>query len=347
MSFTKGMGIVLRIGKNIPHKKIQISEYTLPVSKTKSFRSRIYSPAPEKNPELPVIYFQHGMGIQGIDDPRLVNMAQSLASAGTVVITPELPEIKNLEITHKSVDNIESVFRSLLDGGMGYEVPSIGYCSASFSVGMGLVAINRIDSPKIKGVFGIGGYCNFEKTIPYVLSNFDIDNYASLVYFLNAHKRLDSKFLKEKDRIFRELIIDNGLLRTGTSAKGPQLISQAPKAVQTYFQNVLTSHAFRMEFAKRIAKVTKPMEITRVSPVFHLENINCTVCLIHGIDDPVISPEESRNLHGELQKRNKDSHLLVSTVLTHGDTLPIYKQLAEFPKVSSLFARFIRSILGP
>ena len=63
----------------------------------RQLRSLRYAPAGVQRP--PVAMLVHGAHPRGIDEPRLVAFARSLAAAGLEVHTPELPELLAFQLT--------------------------------------------------------------------------------------------------------------------------------------------------------------------------------------------------------------------------------------------------------
>ena len=92
--------VLLRYQNIIPNQSIKCTELFLSASSSNRFRTKYYYYQDVR--ENPVIYLQHGMNTHGIEDPRIIELAKSIASCGYVVVTPELSEIKELNLSQLS-----------------------------------------------------------------------------------------------------------------------------------------------------------------------------------------------------------------------------------------------------
>lgn len=140
-------------------KSLERKELQLPETGRRAFH---FYPT-GKNPEsLPGVYIQHGMSAMGIDDPRILELAENIASSNHSVILPELPEVKGLKIEEKTISNIQNLMLEINSTKRLFNGNQLGYLSASFSAGMGLIAASRSNTrDKIKSSMAIGAYCDF------------------------------------------------------------------------------------------------------------------------------------------------------------------------------------------
>ena len=79
---------------------IVTSEITLPLP-SGTVRARLYTP--RNHPYAPAIVVLHGVHYLGMDEPRMIAFASSLASCGLRVLTPELPGIKDYHVDEHTV----------------------------------------------------------------------------------------------------------------------------------------------------------------------------------------------------------------------------------------------------
>ena len=99
----------------------------------------------------PGIVVVHGMHELGIDEPRLVNFARSLAASGFFVMTPLVPGIADYRVEAESADLIGTAAQSFAQQ---LSVPRVGVLAISFSGGLALLAasdpqyapVNRLGS---------------------------------------------------------------------------------------------------------------------------------------------------------------------------------------------------------
>lgn len=296
-----------------------------------------------KNPEsLPGVYIQHGMSALGIDDPRILELAENIASSGHSVILPELPEVKGLRIEEKTIAHIEDLMMEVSSTKHLFNGNDLGYLSASFSGGMGLIAASKSNTrKKIKTSMAIGAYCDFLDTVPFVFSNYEIDPYAVYVILYNFLHRFEPALAEELQPVYYEAALDNGLKRGGTEALAEGLLKKTSSRAKDFFSQVGTDGNFRKELAKRVLNTVPENLPENLSPFYQLETLDGPVSLLHGKTDPVISPEESEKLTRLFQKKEISYVYRTSTALTHGDSLPLHSQIFGVPALLQTFGSFL------
>ena len=105
-----------------------------------SMRARAYVPA--TRPRQTVLLVS-GLHPAGIDEPRLIHLARTLAEANVLVVTPDIPELSRFDITPHVTDRIEAAALWLaLESGFAPD-GRIGLMGVSFSGGLAIVAAGR------------------------------------------------------------------------------------------------------------------------------------------------------------------------------------------------------------
>ncbi|TGM46032.1 alpha/beta hydrolase [Leptospira vanthielii] len=296
-----------------------------------------------KNPEsLPGVYIQHGMSAMGIDDPRILELAENIANSDHSVILPELPEVRGLRIEEKTISNIQDLMMEIHSTKHLFNGNDLGYLSASFSGGMGLIAASKSHTRnKIKSSMAIGAYCNFLDTVPFVFSNYDIDPYAVYVILFNFLHRFEPELSEELGPVYFEAALDNGLKRIGNDARAERLLSKTSVRAKEFFFQVGTDENLRTEIANRVLETVPQNLPENLSPFYQLETLDGPVALLHGKTDSVISPEESEKLALLFQKKEISYVHRTSTALTHGDSLPLHSQIFGVPALLQTFGSFL------
>ncbi|PJZ24495.1 alpha/beta hydrolase [Leptospira hartskeerlii] len=332
----QGFPFLLKYADMIDSPDSEIQEENLKVSKKSSFRTKIF-PGPENSP---VIYLQHGMSNRGIDDPRILTLAKHLKNTGATVYLPELPEVKGLEISVDTVPNIRALFQEIVNR----EGRAISFLSASFSAGMGMVALSGKEEQKnLKSALLVGTYSDFADTLPFILSNYDVDPYAVHVLLYNYISKLRPKLSKLEEFYF-EAALDNGLKRTGDEEKSSKLLQKLGQKEKDFVYRVQSDPGFRMGLVEPILSVLPPNFILRNSPKNFLSDWKAPIALLHGSDDAVISPDESEQLFDSLGNGKEEWKVILrSKLITHGDHLPFYTQLGEIPKLAGLWGFFLKN----
>jgi hypothetical protein len=109
-----------------------------------------------------------GVHPDGIDEPRLVDLARDLAGTGVNVVTPEIPDLMHYRLTARVTDTIEHAAEWLagrqdLSGGR-----SVAMIGVSFSGGLSIVAAGRPGlRDHVASVLSFGGHGNLPRVLRY------------------------------------------------------------------------------------------------------------------------------------------------------------------------------------
>ena len=136
-----------------------------------SIRARIYAPA--QAPRQTVLLVS-GLHPAGIDEPRLVSLARTLAEANVTVVTPEIPELSRFEITPLLTDRIEQAAAWLASESDLAPTGRIGLMGISFSGGLAVVAAGRTSLRNhLLYVFSFGGHDDLRRVLEYFCTGID------------------------------------------------------------------------------------------------------------------------------------------------------------------------------
>ncbi|AKH77803.1 alpha/beta hydrolase family protein [Leptospira interrogans] len=325
-------------GLKIP-KQAHITEISLDLSGSVSLRTKVLeNPG---NSKKPVIYLQHGMSFKGIDDVRILALGNNLANRGFRVYLPELTEVKNLLIRSETISNIRASFLKI----HALEKCPVSYISASFSAGMGFVALADSECQKVlNSALLIGSYSDFVKTLPFVLKNYEIESYAVNVMMYNYIHLIRSEPEGLK-KYFLESALDNGLSRKEDSVQGPKVFLNLNEEDKNFLKRFLESSDFRNQLALEIKSIVPETFAKETSPAFFTDHFYRPCFLLHGDDDPVISPQESKDLRNLLLKNgNQKVSFLETSLLTHGDHRPFYSGLNEILPMAKFWGEYLNSV---
>ncbi len=116
--------------------------------------ARLYMPSDISS--APGIMVVHGMHDLGINEPRLVSFARSLAASGFFVMTPQVPGIADYRVEAESADLIGTAAHSFAQE---LNTPAVGMLALSFSGGLALLAASDPQySPSIAWIATVGAY---------------------------------------------------------------------------------------------------------------------------------------------------------------------------------------------
>jgi dienelactone hydrolase len=132
--------------------------------KRQAFRARVYAPVERSRQTVLLV---SGLQPEGIDEPRVIDLARKLAQAKVTVVTPDIPELSRFEITPALTDRIEDAAVWLASSPLAGS-NRIGLMGVSFSGGLSVVAAGR---PSLRNrllyVFSLGGHDDLLNVVGY------------------------------------------------------------------------------------------------------------------------------------------------------------------------------------
>ena len=323
---------------------VRIEEGFLPIKRDpkKKYRVKYFFTKKHYENKPPTILLTHGMSGYGIDDIRMTDVAISLSSCGYNVVVPEFEEIKALKITPESAQNIKDVFLVILEQEK-LNTKNIGFFSISFSAGYGLVAFADPEiASKVKSIIAIGGFSELLDTCRFALGNYLKDDYPGNILFYNYLHLLydDSDALAET---FYQAALDNGFSRSDKDKIAPKLYEKLSKRHKEIFDRVKVDTDFRKDLVQKISAAYET-PAKSISPIYYVDKIKSPVCLIHGKNDDVISETESIKLAAKMKQFNLEFTLELTGLLSHGDKIPVWKQIGSLPGLASAFGYFFKNL---
>jgi pimeloyl-ACP methyl ester carboxylesterase len=243
----------------------------------------------------PGIVVVHGMHELGIDEPRLVGFARSLAASGFFVMTPLVPGIADYRIQAESADVLGSAARAFAQQ---LEIPKVGIFAISFSGGLALLAASDPQyAPAVAWVASIGGYYDLAHVLRFfatgdavrpnqTAAHLQPHEYGALIViydepqdFFSAH---DAPLAHDALKL---LLHDQG-------KASEELTKRMTTAGQRTMQEIYQKHRVSVTPAI-LAEVDKRSEqLAAASPAGHLRFLQAPVLLLHGSDDSIIPPTE-------------------------------------------------------
>jgi pimeloyl-ACP methyl ester carboxylesterase len=295
-------------------------------------RYRLYTPQDVKNPGGVVLL--HGVHHLGIEDPRMWNLARALASAGVLVMTPELQDLADYRVTAQTIDSIGNS-AVVLSMRMNRTVGVIGL---SFAGGLSLLAANRTEfRDKIGFVVAIGAHDDMGRVARSFAANvitlpngndapFQAHEYGVLVL---AYSHLEDFFSSQDVPIARQAL--------------RQWLWELPDAMKTASDlspagqkelDLLLHHRDQLREPLLAEIKLHKDEMDTVSPHGHLAQLHTAVFLLHGAGDTIIPATETLWLAKDVPP-NELKAALVSPALVHVDmgdkvTWQQQWQLADF-----------------
>lgn len=299
-NYIRAMSLLRRIAD--PHASGWIANYEVHAVDTRdstfdfkgsTIPARIYTP--RGIGFAPGIVLVHGMHELGINEPRLVSFARSLAATGFFVMTPELPGIADYRVDGESADLIGIASQSFA---RELEVPKVGVMAFSFSGGLALLAASDPQyATSIAWVAAVGGHYDLAHVLRFFATGDAVrpdgsvehrtpHEYGPLI-IVNDEPQ---DFFAPQDVKAAQAAIK--LLLSGNGKASEELTKTMTSADQEIMQRIYHKQldAFGPAILGEIDK--RREQLAAASPAGHLRFLQMPVLLLHGSDDSIIPPTE-------------------------------------------------------
>lgn len=273
----------------------------------------------------------HGVHHLGIEEPRLVSFARSLAGTGVVVMTPELKDLADYHITSETIDLIGQS-AVILSGRVDRPVGMMGL---SFAGGLALLAASKPEySRLISFVLAVGAHDDMGRVARFFAAN-TIENPDGSSTPLEAHEygvlvlaysHLDH-FFSPQDMRPAQTALRLWLWEKTDDAM--VYARQMSPAGQAKFDQLVHHHELlRPQIMEEIERHSDEMQA--VSPHGHMSQLKVPVYLLHGSGDNVIPASETMWLAKDVPA-NELRASLISPALIHvsmEETVPFSQKWA-------------------
>jgi pimeloyl-ACP methyl ester carboxylesterase len=255
--------------------------------------ARVYGPAGVAF--APGIVVVHGMHELGIDEPRLVNFARSLAASGFFVMTPLVQGIAEYRVEAESADVIGSAVRSFANQ-LG--TPRVGVLAISFSGGLALLAATYPDyGNSIAWIATVGAHYNLVHVLRFFATGDAVrpdggaerltpHEYGPLIVLCDR----PGDFFPAQDSDEARAALK--LLLSGKGKESEALTTRMSPAGQELMQRIYHKQLDGVRNAL-LSEIEKSREqLAAASPAGRIGLLPMPILLLHGSDDSVIPPTE-------------------------------------------------------
>jgi pimeloyl-ACP methyl ester carboxylesterase len=322
----RAAALLLRFsGKGEPHgfarfgmHDVDVEDATVQTSRGHT-RARWYVPRGVASP--PGMVVCHGVHHLGIDEPRMEKFARAIASAGVLVLTPELQELADYHIDPRTVDTIGRAALALRDR---VHRSGVGVLGLSFAGGLSLLAAADPEYARaIDFVVAVGAHDDLERVARFFVEN-EIPAPDGTEVRLHAHDYgavvlvymyVDSFFSNRDAPAAREAIrLWLWEKRDDARAAAKKLSEAGQKEIALVFDH--REDLLKPEIERVIAAHRDAMR--RVSPHDGMSGLRARVFLLHGEGDTVIPASETRWLARDAPDGSV-ADALVSRAIVHVD----------------------------
>jgi len=281
---------------------VEVEEITFPTQANTS-RARLYHPIGIAHPS-PVVVVP-GVHHLGMDEPRLRRLARALASHGFLVLTPQVDELADYNITKGSAVVIGDAVHELARRS---GAPKVGLLGLSFAGGMALIAASDdAVQQQLTTVIAIGAHDDLHRVLDF--------------YQTDQTHAPDGTLFKMKAHEYGSLVT---AYSHASAFFAPQDVAQARLTLRTLlWEHLPEAHADaaklspqgQARMAQLFAHDTKSLvddtrrglaavqpELDAASPHYYLAKVHVPVMLLHGAADNVVPPTETLWLEHDLPK---------------------------------------------
>ncbi|GHG73363.1 hypothetical protein [Comamonas sp. JC664] len=291
-------------------------------------RARLYRPQTQRGP--PVV-LTSGVHADGIDEPRLVKLAEDLAQGGQVVLTPEPADLLRYEITPRLPDIIEDAAAWTAAQPALAPEGKVALYGISFSGGLSVVAAGRPAlKERVAATLSFGGHGDLPRVLTFLCSGELPDgghlaphDYGVVIILLNVAEKLvppeQVEPLRAGIRTFlrasHQAMVDRALAEQ-TFAEARELQATLPEPAATLMGYVNTR-----DVAKLGPRLLPFVKAFAADPALSPERSpppSAPVFLLHGEGDTVIPAMESQRLAQALRPHTQ-VHALATPLITHAE----------------------------
>jgi alpha-beta hydrolase superfamily lysophospholipase len=307
-------------------------EQTIP-TRHGALRARLYRP---EGPFTRTVLLVPGIHAMGIDEPRLMALAQDLAGSGVAVMTIALPGLQQYEITPRSTDQIEDAVAWTAQRHELAPDGRIGLVGISFAGGMSIVAAGRPPiRERVAFVLSFGGHGDLPRVTRYLctgeapaIAGIEVHpphDYGVAVVLYGMAPRVvppeQVQGLREGIRTFlwaSQLTLVDHKQADETFARARDIAKTLPAPSSTYLTHVNDRNvrALGPVLVPHIAALSSGADI---SPERTPSPPSAPVFLLHGADDTVIPSVESVLLGERLERQGVRVRVLLSRLITHAE----------------------------
>jgi dienelactone hydrolase len=190
--YARGLSLVIRAAElggrlqavaEIGSAQVDRHELRIPVAGG-TLRARAYMP---RGGAARSALLVTGLHPAGIDEPRLMRLAQQVAGSGVGIVTPEIPELMQFAITPAITDAIEQSAEWLTTEREFAPDGRIGMMGVSFSGGLTVVAAGRPGlRDRVAFVFSFGGHADLPRVLRYACTGVEPQPMDNLRRFFGA-----------------------------------------------------------------------------------------------------------------------------------------------------------------
>ncbi len=301
-----------------PIAAMPLTERTLNIPSSAGIISaRLYTPA--NRPDAPGLVLVPGIHYLGMNEPRLVAFARSMAACGLRVLTPDLPDSHDYRINPSDITTIGDSAQWL----QRVTGRRVGLMGLSFAGGLALLAAAEPPySNEVSFVFSVGAHDDLYRVASFYvtgtdpLPDGDVERDTPNPYgpMILEYEHLEDFTLPADTEAIRAAF--RARLYNDSTLEKTLVAKLTPSQKAEYARILDTAH---QDWPLSISNKKHAAEMAAVSPHGNLAGLHVPVYLLHGRGDNLIPFAEAEWLaqdlpHGALKE------LLISPLIVHVST---------------------------
>ncbi len=286
-------------------------------------RGDLYRPARQTRAALLLV---PGVAEAGKDDPRLVAFATTLARAGFVVLVPDLPNLRRLQVSAADAEELTAAFTWLVTD--EERAPDGRAGMAAFSYAAGPVLLAALDEQirtDVQFILSVGGYYDLPRVLTFFTTGYfrhgeqwhylRPNDYGKWVFVAGNVHRLKNP---EDRHIFRRLA-ERKLADPAASAEDlTEALGSEGRALMAFLDNSDPQRAKELleELPEALSTEVAALNLANKD----LTDLAARLILVHGLGDPLIPYVESVDLAAAVPE--EQVRLFLVRGLNHVDVEP-------------------------
>lgn len=322
--------------------RVSAREITIPTRRG-PMRARLYEPA---GSHTRAALLTSGLHASGIEEPRLVRLAQQIAASHIAVVTPDIPELSRFEIAPAITDAIEDAGGWLASDATLAPDRTAALMGISFSGGLSIVAAGRPSlANRVAYVFSLGGHDDLARVLRYLCTGHERrpapdvplgaamadtefvlppHDYGVAVILLSLADRLVPAVQVERLRAgVRQYLWASALDGGVDKARAPAEFEAVRKLARSLPEPSATLLRYALErdvahLGARLLPLIGSNSAADMLSVSKSPKPSAPVFLLHGLEDNVVPAVESQYLAADL-RGHASTRLLLSGLISHAE----------------------------
>jgi pimeloyl-ACP methyl ester carboxylesterase len=315
----------------------QETEVSISVGAQAPLRAAVYRPSGSSAGTIVAI---HGMSPLAERDARWVQLCRGACRAGLTVISPRFESVASLRITADQPSLFAATARAICDTPALAPAGRVGLLSVSFSGGLTIAA--AASEPlrgRVSGVCAIGGYADLPTCLRSIFAAQDSDPYALLIVMANFLAGASAPIPGAGEALFQAARANFADITIDPRDH----FGEIPDTTRALLHDLLADRGLRLATLDRIERDCADT-IRALDPIHLLDGLDAPVTLLHGAHDEVIPPGQSRAMATAVRALGLPCDLVVTDILSHGDTAVSPSLLArDGPAVVRAFGSFLQA----